>query len=299
MLGMHEQGRKFVTIAFQTEEHAQAHIVDAALHGAVHGFGMPGIIMLGARGVELFVALLVVGLLEQDVGADARILEHPVFFHGGGRDVHVDAADGPVLVADAVDGADAVEDVADGVHGGVLARFQGQTLMAHVLQGDDLAGHFLLGQLFADDVLVAGVVGAVDAAVDAVIGQVQRREHDDAVAVELVLDAVGQPVQGLYPVRQLTGQQDGGFPVAQAFAERGFGKDAVDEPGIAGVFRRPGKGLLHLFVIYEFFGMQGMGIIHDKPLWRAPFSDRTQGSTERNGNRPRVRWPPFRRRQDG
>ena len=66
---------------------------------------------------------------------------------------------GPVLVADAVDGADAVEDVADGVHGGVLARFQGQTLVAHVLQGDDLAGHFLLGQLFADDVLVAGVVG--------------------------------------------------------------------------------------------------------------------------------------------
>ena len=58
----------------------------------------------------------------------------------------------------------------------------------------------------------------------------------------------------------------GAPPRAPLSSERGFGKDAVDEPGIAGVFRRPGKGLLHLFVIYEFFGMQGMGIIHGKPL---------------------------------
>ena len=56
--------------------------------------------------------------------------------------------------------------------------------------------------------------------------------------------------------------------MAQALAERGFGKDAVNELGIAGMLRRPGKSFLHLIVIYKFFGMQGMGIIHDKPLWR-------------------------------
>ena len=127
------------------------------------------------------------------------LLELPVVLHGGGGDVHVDAADGAVFVVDAVDGVDAVEDVLDGVVDRVLARFHGQTLVAHILQGDDLAGRLSSWVSFLRVMcLFFSVIGAVDAAVDAVIGQIQRREHDDAVAVELVLDAVGQPVQGLY-----------------------------------------------------------------------------------------------------
>ncbi len=88
---------ELVAVAFQAEQHAQAHVVDAALHGAVHGFGVVIVIMLGARGMELFVALLVVGLLEQDVGADARLPEHPVIFHRGCGDIHIHPADGAVF----------------------------------------------------------------------------------------------------------------------------------------------------------------------------------------------------------
>ena len=71
---VHQQPRKFVWIALQPEQHAQPHIVDAALHGAVHRLGVVGVVMLRARGMQLFVAFLVVGLLEQDVRADAGFL---------------------------------------------------------------------------------------------------------------------------------------------------------------------------------------------------------------------------------
>ena len=59
MLCMHQKTCEFIPVELKPEEHSASDIIDTALHGPVHGFGMPGIIMLGTRGVELFVALLV------------------------------------------------------------------------------------------------------------------------------------------------------------------------------------------------------------------------------------------------
>ena len=51
VLGMHQHPNKVVRVGRQTEEDATAHIVDACRLGTVHGFGVPGIVALGTRGM--------------------------------------------------------------------------------------------------------------------------------------------------------------------------------------------------------------------------------------------------------
>ena len=124
------------------------------LHGAVHRLGVVGVVALGARGVERLVGRLVVGLLEEDVGADARVAQAAVVLDRRGGDVHVHAADGAVAVADRVDGVDGFEDVLQRVVARVLARFERQALVTHVLERRHLAADLLLRQLATRDVLV-------------------------------------------------------------------------------------------------------------------------------------------------
>ncbi len=125
VLGVHDEPRELVAVALQAEEHTQPHVVDAALHGAVHGLGVPVVVALGAGGMKLLIALLVVRFLEQDVGTDLGLLQHAVLVHRGGGDVHVHAADGTVFVLDGVDGLHAFQDVLDGVALGVFAGLDG------------------------------------------------------------------------------------------------------------------------------------------------------------------------------
>ena len=161
--------------------------------------------MLGAGGMQGFVVFLVVSLLEEYVGADAGFFQLLVVFYGSGGDVDVHAPDGAVLMLDAVDGLDAFQNVLDGIVDGVFAGLQGQALMSHVLQGDDFGPDFLLGELFPRDVLVFEVVGAVDAAVHAIVGKVKRCEEDDAVAVKVFFDLLRQGVDLLRLFGQFAG----------------------------------------------------------------------------------------------
>ena len=106
---------------------------------------------------------------------------------------------------DAVDGLDAFQNILDGVVDGVFAGLKGQALMPHVLQGDDFGPDFLLGKLFPRDVLVLVMVGAVDAAVHAVVGKIEGREEDDAVAVKVFFDLLRQSVDLLRLFGQFAG----------------------------------------------------------------------------------------------
>ena len=108
MLGMHQQACKFVFIKLQTEQNTEADVVDPALHGAVHGFGMVVVVVLRSCRMKLEVALFMVGFLEEDVGADACLLQFAVILNGGGGDIDVDAADIPVFMVDRVDRLDAL-----------------------------------------------------------------------------------------------------------------------------------------------------------------------------------------------
>ena len=115
MLRVHQQRGEFIAVQFQPIEHAQAHVVDAALHGAVHGLGVISVVVLRAHGMQRFIALFVVRFLEKDVRADARVLEPFIILHRRGRDVHVYAANRAVLVVNGIDGLDALRMYSSGL----------------------------------------------------------------------------------------------------------------------------------------------------------------------------------------
>ena len=73
----------------QSVKHAAADIVNAAFHGAVHGFGAPGVIVFVTGGVEFFVVFFVVSFLKEDISTDTRIFEFAVFneFEGSVRSI--------------------------------------------------------------------------------------------------------------------------------------------------------------------------------------------------------------------
>ena len=211
-----------------------------------------------------------IGLLEQDIGADAGLLELSVVFHGRRRDVDVDAADRAVLVLDAVDRLDAVENVLDRVVDRVLAGLDREALVAHVLQGDDLLRDLLLRQLAARDMAVLAVVRTVYAAVHAVVREVERREHDDAVAVKPALDLAGQRVDLLDDLGNLAGEQDGGLPVGKALTFFGLVENFADQRPVVAVFVGVPQGRLDFFVGDELLGFHGFRIVHDRfvPFFR-------------------------------
>ena len=132
-----------------------------------------------------------VGFLEELIGADLRIMKLAVIFNRRRGDVDVQAADLSVLVFDRIDGLNRLQNVFDGVVLGVLASLEQQTLVTEVLKGNHLAGDFFLRELLADDVLIFSVIRAIGAGIHAVIGEVERRKENDAVAVDFFLDFTG------------------------------------------------------------------------------------------------------------
>ena len=229
--------------------------------------------------MQLQVALFVVGLLEQDIGADAGVLQLAVILHRGGGDVHVDATDVAVFIVNGVDRVDALQNIFDGIVHRIFPGFNGQALVSHVLESHDFRTDFLLGELFPGDMLVHSVIGTVDAAVDTVVGQVEGGKEDDAVAVEGVLDLRRQLVHLLYLFRNVAGQQDRGFPMGQAGAEgavvgllgTGLFQQLVNERHIVLVLLCIADGVQNFLVIDEFFCFERLGIIdsHNKHpfLW--------------------------------
>ena len=256
MFGVHEEPGEFVAIELKPEEHAQTNVVDAAFHGAVHGFGVPCVVVLWPGWMELLIAFLVVGFLEEDVGADAGILEHLVFLDSRGSNVHIDTTDHAIVMGGVVDGVDAFEDVLDRIVHRILASFDGQALVAHILQRAHLRSDLFLGQLLAGDVLVLGVVWAVNAAIDAVVGQIQRREHDDAVAVEVLLDLLSQGHDLGVFLRIVAGQEHGSFSVGQALAQLGLFEDLIDKGEIVFVGVGISQRIQDFLMVDEFFCFQ-------------------------------------------
>ena len=164
--------------------------------------------------MQLFVAFFVVGFLEQNIGTDAGILEHFVLFYSSCGNVHIDTADIAVFMVNGIYGFNTFQNVFDWVVDRVLSGFQGKTFVSHILQGDDLFFDFFLGQFFSCDMLVLMVVRTVDTAVDAVIGKIQRCEHDDTVAVKVFLNLFCQCVHFLGNLWVFAGKQNGGFSMA-------------------------------------------------------------------------------------
>ena len=105
----------------------------------------------------------------------------------------------------AVNGLNAFQHILNGIVDRILTGFQSQPLVAHILQSRNLPHDLLLSQLFPGDVLVFQMVGAVQTAVDAVVGQVEGCKHHDTAAVKFPLDFPGQFKNLLISLLILTG----------------------------------------------------------------------------------------------
>ena len=133
MFRMHQKSRKFISIPFQTKKHPQTYIVNTAFHGSVHGFGMIGIVVFRACGMELFIAFFMISFLEQDVCTDASFFQHPIFFYCGCCNVHIHSADGTIFMLNGINGLNTFQNIFNGVIHRVFPSFQRQTFMPHVL----------------------------------------------------------------------------------------------------------------------------------------------------------------------
>ena len=175
------------------------------------------------------ITLLVIRLLKQDIGADPGFFEQTIIVHSGCCDIDVHSSDGAVFVFDAVNGVDAVQIVVHGIAYRIFAGFQCQTFVSHVLQCNDFSADFLLGQLFSCDMFVFQMIRAVGTAVYAVVGQIERCEHDDPVAVEIFFNLFCQFVDFLILFFHLAGKKNGRFSVRKSFSQTCFCKDRINE----------------------------------------------------------------------
>ena len=112
-----------------------------------------------------------------------------------------------------INGFDGFQNVFYGIVHRILARFNGQTLMPHILKGDYLPFNLLLGQLYALYMFILHMIGTVYAAVYAVVGEIQGSEHNYSVAVKGQFDFLGQFIHFLDFFGNFAGQQHRGFAV--------------------------------------------------------------------------------------
>ena len=135
----------------------------------------------------------------------------------------------------------------------VFSGFQCKTFVSHILKGDDFIADFLLGQLLPGNVFIFCMVWAVGTAIDAVVGEIEGREHDNPVAVETVFNFFGQVEYFFNDIRQVTFQKDGGFTVADAFHFSGFFQNPFNEIPVVFIFPGIFQTVQNLFIINKFF----------------------------------------------
>ena len=210
---------------------------------------------------EPFVFLFIIGFLKEDIGTDAGFFQFPVIFHSCRCDIHIHTADRTIFVFDGINGFDTFQHIFDGIVHGIFSRFQCKAFMPHILQCDDFRANLILRQFFAGDMFILKMVGAVQTAVDAIIGKIQRREHHDAVAVNVLFDLFCQRKDLCHFFRDITFQQHQCFPMGETFALGGFCQDRIDQGNIIFVFSGIGDGIQDLAVVDKFFRFGGFGIV--------------------------------------
>ena len=232
MMDVLQHGEDFVAPVVDAEERADADVVDAGLHGAVHDGGAPVVVGLAAAGMDPSVGGAVVRLLEALVGADAAGLQLAEVLDRERRDVDVDAANLAVAAARGVDGLDGLVDVVEAVGVGIGLAGDHEDALVALLDDDlDLGGDLFLGEGDAVQLAVAGAVGAVFALVGAAVADVERGEHDQAGAVDLLLDGARGGKELFGQLRVLESDEGCDLVEGEALHLAGLGEDGADAGG--------------------------------------------------------------------
>ena len=213
MLCMHQKPSKFITVHFQTKQNSQSYIIDAALHGTVHGFCMICIVVLWSRRMEFFIAFFMIRFLKQNVGSDSCILQFTVVLHRGGCNIHIDTTDSPIFMFDAVNGFDTFQNIFNRIIHRILTSFNSKTFMSHVLESCHFLYNFFLGQFPSGNMLIFHMVRAVHTTIDTIVGQIKRCKKYDSISIEIFLNLLCQRINLRNLLRHFTCQKYRCFPV--------------------------------------------------------------------------------------
>lgn len=115
MFGVHQQSGKFIAVFVQSKKDTEAYVINAAGHGAIHGFGMVVVIMFGTRGVELQITFFMVRFLEEDVSTDPCITELSIILHRRCGDIHIHPADSAIFMFNPINRIDAFQYIFNGI----------------------------------------------------------------------------------------------------------------------------------------------------------------------------------------
>ena len=89
--------------------------------------------------------------------------------------------------------------------------------------------NLFLCQFLAGDCLVLGVIRAICTTVYAIVRQIERCEHHDAVTIEFLLDFFSKMKYAFYKVGLVAFQQQGCFAMAQSFTMGGLFNQLLDK----------------------------------------------------------------------
>ncbi len=230
--GMVDQTQYLKPPIGQAEKGTYGYVLDAGFQGPVHGVKAPTEMALGSGAwMKFAVGFAVVGFLENLVGCDFGFREAFEFFQIHGRGVDADPSDPPgtgtigVFRIHRIDRADAIEDIVD-IRFGMFPENQNQPLVADFSrQNLDFLANFFRGLNRALDLSVAFAETAVEAVVHAGIAQVEGREGDNPVVIDLPFDRQARSLHFLQKFRVLHPHQFGGFGRAEILEREGFGQN--------------------------------------------------------------------------
>ncbi len=199
------------------------------MHGTVEAVQSPEEAALRASGMQLFVSFLVIGFLEDLVGAyacrfyDAESLD----VQGCGVDIY--PANLAIIVLGVIDGLHRFGDVFRAVNG-VFTIDHDQALVANIDQGFGVLDQLLLAQGGSFAFLVGNPESAVNAVVYTLVSYIERGKEHDAVAIDLLFEVSGTLQYHFPEFGVLDGEQGCGFiRIEPVFGQR-FGDD-VAYPG--------------------------------------------------------------------
>ena len=100
MLCVHKLAYKLIFISSKSVKNSATNIINSTVHSAVHCFCVVSIVRFWAGWVQLFIALFVVGFLEQNVSSNFGILESCVIVYSCCGNVYVYTSDCTVFMLD-------------------------------------------------------------------------------------------------------------------------------------------------------------------------------------------------------
>ena len=96
------------------------------------------------------------------------------------------------------------------------------------------------------------MVRTVSTSVDTVVGQIERRKHDDTVSVEIFFDLFCKCINFFIFLFDITVKKNGSFPVGESFSFFGFCNDLVDQFHVMFVCLCIGEGFQNFLVVDKF-----------------------------------------------